>query len=57
MMVSRQVTAAQAGAFGRPDLARGAWFYRGYTQMDDQQHVISALLSALPVIEAREVSE
>ena len=57
MMVGRQVTAAEAQRYGSPGLAGGAWFYRGYTQMDDQQHVISALLAALPVVEAREVSE
>jgi hypothetical protein len=31
----------------RPE-ERGAWFQDGYTQMDDQQHAISALLGALP---------
>ncbi|MCB2223629.1 MAG: hypothetical protein KQH83_05575 [Actinobacteria bacterium] len=54
IMVERQVTAAQAAALPRPDLAAGAWFYRGYTQMDGQQHVVSALLAALPIVEARE---
>jgi hypothetical protein len=32
---------------GRPE-ERGAWFQGDYTQMDDQQHAISALLGALP---------
>jgi hypothetical protein len=32
-----------------PRLA-GAWFYRGYTQMDDQQHAIGALLGAEGVL-------
>ena len=31
----------------------GAWFRLGVTQVDDEQHAISALLAALPVIEAR----
>jgi hypothetical protein len=31
----------------RPE-ERGAWFQDDYTQMDDQQHAISALLGALP---------
>lgn len=53
-MVQRQSDAAEAGRFADPGLVRGAWFYRGYTQMDDQQHVISALLAALPVLDARE---
>lgn len=30
--------------------ARGAWFADGYTQMDDQQHGIAALLGALEVL-------
>ncbi|NQV05605.1 hypothetical protein HQ535_03570 [bacterium] len=55
-MVERQVTGAQAQEWPNPDLTRGAWFYRGYTQMDDEQHVISALLAALPILEQREAS-
>jgi hypothetical protein len=31
-------------------LARGAWFADGYTQMDDQQHAIAALLGAREVL-------
>jgi len=50
-MVQRQETAATASMWPRPGLVQGAWFYRGYTQMDDQQHVLSGLLSAIPVIE------
>ncbi|HSR14736.1 MAG TPA: hypothetical protein VLL51_03245, partial [Gemmatimonadales bacterium] len=53
LMVERQVTEAQAAGAARPALQEGAWFYRGYTQMDDQQHVISALLAALPILEGR----
>lgn len=34
-----------------PAEEQGAWFYRGYTQMDDQQHVLSALLAALRTME------
>lgn len=34
-----------------PTEERGAWFYRDYTQMDDQQHVLSALLAALEAME------
>jgi hypothetical protein len=30
--------------------ARGAWFLHGYTQMDDQQHAMGALLGALQVM-------
>jgi hypothetical protein len=52
LMVSRQVTAQEAQSDPRPHLTGGAWFYRGYTQMDDQQHVLSALLGAAGVVEA-----
>jgi hypothetical protein len=31
--------------------ARGAWFLHGYTQMDDQQHAMGALLGALQVMQ------
>ena len=47
-------TAASAAAWPRPELVAGAWFYRGYTQMDDEQHVLSGLLSAIPVLEGEE---
>lgn len=53
-MARRQVDATEAQRWPDPTLAQGAWFYRGYTQMDDQQHVLSTLLSALQVIESRE---
>jgi hypothetical protein len=45
ILVERQVarTAPDPGA-------RGAWFADGYTQMDDQQHAVAALLGALPAL-------
>jgi hypothetical protein len=54
MVVDRQVTAAEAEEYGSPELARGAWFQFGFTQMDDQQHALSALLLTLPIIDAQE---
>lgn len=51
LMASRQVTSEEANLDPRPQLTGGAWFYRGYTQMDDQQHVLSALLGAAAVAE------
>ena len=50
MLVDRQVGEAEAGEAGRPGMARGAWFHHGVTQMDDQQHSLSALLLAEPVV-------
>jgi hypothetical protein len=45
ILVERQVPAADPNP-----LARGAWFARGYTQMDDQQHAVAALLGANEVL-------
>jgi len=56
MMVARQSGAAEAAGYPRPGLVQGAWFYRGYVQMDDVQHVLSGLLAALPMLEAQEVA-
>jgi hypothetical protein len=51
-IVERQTDRAEAAVFPRPELARGAWFSEdGYTQMDDQQHALSALLATLPLLE------
>ena len=48
MLVDRQVDVDEAAGSGRPGLARGAWFHDDITQMDDQQHALSALLLAEP---------
>jgi hypothetical protein len=48
----RQVTAAEARAYPRPELARGAWFTEGgYTQMDHVRHPLSGLLATLPLLD------
>ena len=54
MMVERQATAAEAAGYSRPGLVQGAWFYRGYVQMDDVQHVMAGLAASLPVLESEE---
>lgn len=51
VMVERQVDDVDAGRWPDPDRARGAFFQFDVTQMDDQQHTLSALLYALPVLE------
>lgn len=56
MMVERQVAPGEAAGYPRPELVQGAWFYRGYVQMDDVQHVMAGLLAALPVLEEREAA-
>ncbi|HEY3186934.1 MAG TPA: hypothetical protein VGJ70_05645 [Solirubrobacteraceae bacterium] len=45
ILVDRQASPAE-----RNPRARGAWFADGYTQMDDQQHAIAALLGAREVL-------
>jgi hypothetical protein len=50
-MVDRQISTVEAAADPRPGLTEGAWFYRDYTQVDGQQHVISALLGAAVAME------
>lgn len=51
MLAERQVSESEANAFDDPSRVRGAWFQFGVTQMDDQQHALSAVLLALPIAE------
>ncbi|MPY94073.1 MAG: hypothetical protein GEV08_13725 [Acidimicrobiia bacterium] len=44
MLLERQTSAEEAAALPDPGQAEGAWFQFGVTQMDDQQHALSALL-------------
>lgn len=44
LLVERQVRSARARPDAEPERAVGAWFRLGDTQMDDQQHALSALL-------------
>lgn len=44
LLVDRQVTANDAAEDAEPYRSIGAWFRLGDTQMDDQQHALSALL-------------
>ena len=53
MLADRQVTRAGAGGGADPGREQGAWFQFDVTQMDDQQHAMSALILALPVLEER----
>lgn len=54
LLIDRQVDAEDAESFPDPGRTRGAWFQFGFTQMDDQQHALSALLLTLPIIDAQE---
>ncbi len=51
IMAETQLDAGEAAVYPRPGLVEGAWFYRDYTQVDDQQHTISALTDMLPILE------
>jgi hypothetical protein len=44
LLVSRQVAPREAASYSDPDAVMGAWFREGDTQMDDQQHALSALV-------------
>ena len=46
LMVQRQAKPDEASAGTDRGLVEGAWFYRSYTQVDFQQHVLSGLLGA-----------
>jgi hypothetical protein len=51
IMVESQIGPAEAAGLPSPELAEGAWFYRDYTQMDGQQHVLSGLLQLAEIME------
>ena len=49
LLVDRQIDEGAAATDPEPDRTFGAWFRLGDTQMDDQQHALSALLLLLDV--------
>ena len=52
MAIERQIDPSEAaGEFADQRRVVGAWFQFGVTQMDDQQHALSALLRTLPILE------
>ena len=44
LLTKRQLSAERAQQHGEPSRVQGAWFRNDVTQMDDQQHALSALL-------------
>jgi len=46
LLVDRQIDEKDAAQLPNPSSARGAWAQFGITQMDDQQHAISAMVAA-----------
>jgi hypothetical protein len=52
VLVDRQIDADEAQAFPNPEMTRGTWLTGGVTQIDDQQHALSAILNLLQNIDA-----
>jgi hypothetical protein len=50
MLVSRQVTDAEAALEPTPEATAGAWFRNGLTRMDVQQHALGGLTGAWAVL-------
>ena len=53
LLARRQIDAAEAERYARPDRVLGAWLVNGETRMDDQQHALSGLLFAADALEGR----
>ncbi len=53
MLAARQVSPAAAKKTTNPGRTSGAWFTNDVTRMDDQQHALSALLNAAPILDDR----
>lgn len=47
LLAERQVTPDEAARVADPIKLQGAWLWKGVTQMDDQQHALSALAMAI----------
>ncbi|HZM42602.1 MAG TPA: hypothetical protein VFB94_25975 [Acidimicrobiales bacterium] len=54
LAIRQQSDEADAATARAPDRVRGAWFHRGETRMDDQQHALAALLRTVAIVEAGE---
>lgn len=52
LAIDTQADADEAAAYAEPGKVQGAWFREDVTRMDDMQHVLSALLRSVPVVEA-----
>ncbi|MEO6651909.1 MAG: hypothetical protein ABIP17_04540 [Ilumatobacteraceae bacterium] len=52
LAVDAQADADAAAAYADPTKVEGAWFIDDVTRMDDQQHALSALLFATPILAA-----
>jgi small neutral amino acid transporter SnatA (MarC family) len=57
LAVQAQSDRADAARATRPDRVQGAWFNKGETRMDDQQHTFDALLRTVAIVEASRSSD
>ncbi len=55
LAIEAQSDGADAATYAAPGRVQGAWFIDDVTRMDDQQHALSALLFAIPILEAAPV--
>ena len=54
MLAERQVSEEEAAETSNPERQLGAWFTNDVTRMDDQQHALSGLLRAAPIVPSKE---
>jgi small neutral amino acid transporter SnatA (MarC family) len=52
LAIDTQSDGEEAARFDEPGRVEGAWFRDGETRMDDQQHVLAALLRTIPIAQA-----
>lgn len=52
VVANRQIDAAEALSYSSPDAVRGSWLWFDITQVDDQQHAVSALVAAERILDA-----
>jgi hypothetical protein len=52
VVTSRQIDATEALSYVSPDDVRGSWLWFDITQVDDQQHAVSALVAAERILDA-----
>lgn len=52
VITARQIDTERADAYPDPDSVRGSWLWFETTQVDDQQHAVSALVAAERILDA-----
>lgn len=52
VITNRQIDSVRAETYSDPDRARGSWLWFDITQVDDQQHAVSALVAAERILDA-----